>query len=334
MSATLSANETRAAAANRRSWVTGQWIAQDLGMADAEPTRRLVALLNDCGSWAALAPGMRRTDVHEILITLATGLLLRLHAQVAAHCADGFAGDESDDTLEAWAGWRFEPGKFAQWIRQNYVDEQGVVIGWHALQRPWEDLQLRRQKARNKKYDQRMKARLANAGGPGDSPGEVAEDEPGDLPTESPGDRPREDIKDRLADAVSTGQIQHSTGASSSIRPPRPYSPDFERWWRIHPPRDGADNKRAAWNAWLATIKRHGATIITEIMEGTARYSESLRRTGEKAKMGSTFLGPDEHWRDRYERPGAIAIGVDAAADAARIRAEIRADRLAAGVQP
>lgn len=50
--------------------------------------------------------------------------------QFGDHCVDGNAASISDTSLEQWAGWRGERGRFAHAFRARCVDDAGIVRGW------------------------------------------------------------------------------------------------------------------------------------------------------------------------------------------------------------
>lgn len=82
-------------------------------------------------------------------------------------------------------------------------------------------------------------------------------------------------------------------------------SADFEHAWTKFPKRAGSNPKSRALKAWNARIKE-GATA-TDITAGIERYAAFIRLTGkagtEYVMQTSTFLGPDKHFMEAWERP-------------------------------
>ena len=80
------------------------------------------------------------------------------------------------------------------------------------------------------------------------------------------------------------------------------YPPSFERFWTAYPTRAGGNPKKGAHRQWRATLRK-GVTA-EELEEAAARYAvycDASRKTGtEYVKQASTFLGPDEHWREDW----------------------------------
>ncbi|WP_066452747.1 hypothetical protein [Castellaniella caeni] len=68
-----------------------------------------------------------------------------------------------------------------------------------------------------------------------------------------------------------------------------------------------------AWKAWKARL-RSGVTA-QELTEAVARYAAHCRFKGkvgtEHTMMGSTFFGPNERWKERYEIPSTTEDGGD-----------------------
>lgn len=75
------------------------------------------------------------------------------------------------------------------------------------------------------------------------------------------------------------------------------YPAQFEELWTTYPRKDG---KKAACKAWLTTLET-GADIEL-LLECVRNYAVAMRGTeAQFVKLGSTFFGPDEPWRD-YEK--------------------------------
>jgi len=113
-------------------------------------------------------------------------------------------------------------------------------------------------------------------------------------------------------------------GASQDGRNHRDAYPDsFERFWAAYPRRI---SKKAAYRKWQATLRK-GATP-EELVEAARRYTNYCEATETETrfiKYASTFLGPDEHWREEWTVPSKN--GPDAAgplANLGRLAREVR----------
>jgi len=101
-----------------------------------------------------------------------------------------------------------------------------------------------------------------------------------------------------------------------------PYSPEFEQLWAVYPKRSGSNSKRAAYRQYVARLKQ--GVSPTEMYDGVVRYAAYVEARGlagtELVKMASTFLGRDEHFRDRYELPPPSATSTPAPTHVERAR--------------
>lgn len=86
---------------------------------------------------AAEALGVKRSA--------AIGHLVMFWGAVSQHCEDGHVAQYPDAQLESWAGWEGARGRFAKFIREQHLDESGVV-------REWDEYggQLRKSRERNR----------------------------------------------------------------------------------------------------------------------------------------------------------------------------------------
>lgn len=75
------------------------------------------------------------------------------------------------------------------------------------------------------------------------------------------------------------------------------YPENFEEIWDIYP--DNRGNKKSCWRKWKARINDG---IDNQLLkEATKNYKIEIEHDGtdkKYVKHGSTFFGPDEHWRD------------------------------------
>ena len=100
-------------------------------------------------------------------------------------------------------------------------------------------------------------------------------------------------------------QVKTATDSSRDVttKDGPSYSPAFETWWTTYPRRAGGNPKRAAWRVYRARLG-DGATEA-ELQAGCERYTQHCKaegNTGTRYVMrGSTFLGPDEHWKEVYD---------------------------------
>lgn len=81
----------------------------------------------------------------------------------------------------------------------------------------------------------------------------------------------------------------------------------FNQLWFFYPRHIG---KKACYRKFLATLKKD--CTFEQLLTATKNYAEKVRNEQEKyIKHGSTFFGPDEHWKDflvsrektEYKRP-------------------------------
>lgn len=79
---------------------------------------------------------------------------------------------------------------------------------------------------------------------------------------------------------------------------PTTYDPAFEEAWKAYPRKEA---KAAAYRVWKATVKREGANVKPYLVTAAVNYAAECRadrRGPTYLKLGSTFYGRDEHWRD------------------------------------
>lgn len=106
-------------------------------------------------------------------------------------------------------------------------------------------------------------------------------------------------LKENLSD-------KDTDGSSQDERRRRDAYPDsFQRAWAAYPKRAGGNPKKTAYRCWRARV-REGASE-DELERGVARYAaycDAIGKTDtEYVKQASTFLGPDEHWREDWAVP-------------------------------
>lgn len=98
-----------------------------------------------------------------------------------------------------------------------------------------------------------------------------------------------------------------SIGTSAKAAEPsrianKDYSEEFEEAWRNYPPREGGNNKQAAWKAWKARLKQ--GYQAADMVAGVERYAAHLSATGSVGtrfvKQASTFFGPDCHFAEEW----------------------------------
>lgn len=109
-------------------------------------------------------------------------------------------------------------------------------------------------------------------------------------------------------------QLPHVTANGKSFD-----SEAFERFWSAYPNRMGGNPKKAALRKWKATLRRNGCTpdqLITAAQH-YARHCDADGATGTRyVKQATTFLGPDEHWRDYLEVADAGADPIESSQQA------------------
>ncbi len=99
-------------------------------------------------------------------------------------------------------------------------------------------------------------------------------------------------------------QLNKSVGASSA--PTEAYTDAFQTFWRAYPKRV---EKRKAWRCWKIRL-RAGATA-DQMTAAAGNYARSVEgKDRQFVKHPSTFLGPDEPWREYVEgAPPAGGVG-------------------------
>lgn len=128
----------------------------------AEPWIRVVSHLSRRKVAQKLAP-LCRGDRQK-----AAGVLVDFWSGVSEFAQNGFVHDVDDDTIEDWANWKGRRGLFAQWVREQHMDEEGRVPHWDEYQGA---LETRKEKDRQRK--QRQRVRGTSDGSHADSPAEV-----------------------------------------------------------------------------------------------------------------------------------------------------------------
>ena len=106
----------------------------------------------------------------------AVGHLVMFWGQAALNTPDGRVGHLMDVQLERWAGWTGKRGRFAAWLRAEHLDASGRPNEWDEYAGK---LVASREKARDKKRQQRGQSSVC----PGDSP----RDKSGTVPETSRG---------------------------------------------------------------------------------------------------------------------------------------------------
>lgn len=78
------------------------------------------------------------------------------------------------------------------------------------------------------------------------------------------------------------------------------YSAEFEQFWKAYPRREGGSAKKGAFKAWKARLR--SGVSADDLILSAKRYAEQVRIQGREGtsfvKLASTFLGPDEHWKE------------------------------------
>src|SRR5690606_12711221 len=89
------------------------------------------------------------------------------------------------------------------------------------------------------------------------------------------------------------------------------YPQEFEAFWQAYPKREGGNSKKAAFRRWSALRKRGGsATDLIRAAPAYAKEQERLGNVGTRyVKQATTFLGPDEHWRQYLTADATSAQG-------------------------
>ena len=102
--------------------------------------------------------------------------------------------------------------------------------------------------------------------------------------------------KERLNQSLSTLGVD-------TPKPPKPFLKEFEEAWAIYPRKDG---KQAAYTAFVARMRNK--TLFADLLRSTENYA-ALRQGQEQqyTKLGSTFFGPKEHFKDYLDNGEGLA---------------------------
>lgn len=99
------------------------------------------------------------------------------------------------------------------------------------------------------------------------------------------------------------GKYIHSSNNNKNINDQKKYDAEFDQFWKAYPKHD---SKIAAYRCYLKTLKK-GVTPA-DLLTAAGRYAKQINGTEKKfIKLGSTFLGPDEHFRDFLGEPEETA---------------------------
>lgn len=114
----------------------------------------------------------------------------------------------------------------------------------------------------------------------------------------SPFKAPSKPLRSQDQDQEQDQDKQHTSQTGNQEE----YSTEFEELWSARPRREGADSKKSAFKAYKARIRQGvGHQQLMDGIEAYRRYCEAKGLIGtDKVKMTSTFLGPDEHWKQNY----------------------------------
>lgn len=140
---------------------------------------------------------------------------------------------------------------------------------------------------------------------------------PSEIPPASDGCRTpvgQESDGSRIPDGISSSREV----ARKRERLGEPFSTDFEATWQVYPRKEA---RKAAFKAYQAR-RREGIPAET-LHDATVRFKVAMvyeHREAKLIKLGSTFYGPDEHWKDYLEPPPeeAPAPAIEAPPPAAR----------------
>lgn len=112
----------------------------------AEPWIRVHARLVDKPVVARCAESLR-IDPYK-----AMGHLVALWGGVSMNVVGGHVQDVPDSLLERWAGWNGKRGAFANWVREQHLDDEGRINEWDEYAGA---LEARRAKERQRLHDKR-----------------------------------------------------------------------------------------------------------------------------------------------------------------------------------
>lgn len=89
------------------------------------------------------------------------------------------------------------------------------------------------------------------------------------------------------------------------------YSEDFETFWAFWLSMSRGDNKLGAYDNWQTCLagrngkKAHDPILVTELLTAAKHYSEYCRAKGtspEHVMLATTFLGPNQRWKDYVKK--------------------------------
>ena len=91
------------------------------------------------------------------------------------------------------------------------------------------------------------------------------------------------------------------------------YPAQFEAFWTLYPRRSGGNPKKGAYRRWV----RYSAEDRRAIETAARQYADQCAKEGKAGtpyvQQASTWLGPDEHWREWAQGPDAPASTDDSA---------------------
>ena len=142
----------------RKRWappVGGEGACCFVGVLMAEPWIRVHARLPEKRVVARCAETLR-IDHYK-----AMGHIVAFWGGVSLNVTGGMVGDVPDALLERWAGWSGKRGAFAQWVREQHLDDEGRVNEWLDYAGA---LESRRAKERQRLHDKREMLRNSTHG--------------------------------------------------------------------------------------------------------------------------------------------------------------------------
>jgi hypothetical protein len=145
----------------------------------------------------------------------------------------------------------------------------------------------------------------------------------GEIEIEHGGGRHRSNLYKINLAALGTGTAEKqppttrsSVGTASKIekhtqRERLEYPPEFDKIWAAFPKRDGGNPKKDAYRAYRARLHDKPPATPAELLASVQRYACYAQAKGivgtDKVQMLSTYLGPNEHWKEPWNLPQSKA---------------------------
>jgi hypothetical protein len=146
------------------------WVRQDVGLGDSKLIEELADFL--------VSEGVASAERSARKLAIAHVVELRAHAAVSR--LDGLVGEMKDHRIEQWVDWEGAPGRFAQYVRQHFVDDRGCLLDWGSIAGVEARKRDRDRRAKKAQRDREI-ATVGRADDPPDNSVDVSADDAADI---------------------------------------------------------------------------------------------------------------------------------------------------------